>query len=491
MIAFLPRRIAGTLAALLLPTLAVADVPGSASAHAPVASGVSGTSGAALALAEEDLSIPALPLQAASDADARYPFYMPMAGLSRPAIRLFVRCEASRAAGREVYAGRDAAELYGRAEGGLDVTYEARDRAGRPCVYPFAPWLPQIAGPIDGTQYILHSSEPGTRVTFATQNEWATINLRLFDIGRARVHFEMRDIALDFPGAIQPMGALHIEGFDGTPPGLLTAVLRRVRLYGGKNALFVPGGQTMLYVEDSDIAGNVGTSADQQHTTYINGTLVSHFRNSVWHGQHAWANVASGHQLKDKAYLRVYENVTVTNQPTGTTASAMPLVDASAFGFTWTSNLRLRRLAPAQSVRDALVDLRTEIAYRPPATYPWPITATPDWRMPADPLTALDRLYLAVFQNTRVESFRTEPFVFALRPMGTGIAPDGKEMLGNATTTPAQQRTLALAFGTQGTFTRAFAPGANTLANPALPPQARWVLDRDAFITHALRLIGR
>ena len=423
--------------------------------------------------------------------DAIYPFYMPMQGLARPAIRLFVKCEASRRAGHEVYAGRDAASLYGRASGGFEFVYEATDAAGQPCVYPFAPWLPQITGPIGGTQYILRSSVPGRQVTFRDPGQWATIDLRLFDIGRNRVHFEMRDIALDFPGAIQPMGALHIEGFGGIRPGLLTTVIRRCRLYGGKNALFVPGGQTMLLVEDSAITGNVGTNADQEHSTYINGILVSHMRNSSWSGQHAWANMASGHQLKDKAYLRIYENVTVSNRPVGTTASAMPLVDASAFGFTWSNNLHLLRQAPAQTARDALVDLRSEIRYGTPDLYPWGVLAVPGWRMPADPLAALDQVYLSVFLNTRVDSFRSEPYVFALRNQGTGFAPGSDRVTGNDQAPRAWQRTVSLAFNTRGTLARVYGPGGWTYVDPRLPPAAQWVIDRDTFIRHALRLIGR
>ena len=116
-----------------------------------------------------------------------YPFYMPMQALRAPAVRLLVKCEASRAAGREVYQGRDAATLYGRAEGGYEFVYEAQDAAGRPCVYPFAPWLPQIVGALHGTQYILRSSQPGRQVTFRTADPWATINLRLFNIGRQAI----------------------------------------------------------------------------------------------------------------------------------------------------------------------------------------------------------------------------------------------------------------------------------------------------------------
>jgi hypothetical protein len=424
-------------------------------------------------------------------ADLPYPFYMPMAGLRRPAISLLVKCDASRAAGREVYSGRDAASLYGRAEGGFEFVYEALDQAGRPCVYPFAPWMPQIVGSLQGTQYILRSSVPGQRVTFRTNDQWAALGLRLLDFGRQRVHFEMRDIALDFPGAVQPMGALHLEAFGGAPPGLFTAVIRRSKIYGGKNAIFVPGGQTMLYIEDSDIAGNVGNNVDQEHTTYINGTLVSHFRNSLWHGQRAWQNIASGHQIKDKAYLRIYENVTVSNQPNGSTPSAMPLVDASAFGFTWANNLHLRRIQPAQAPREALVDLRSEIIYGAPGIYPWNPLANAGWRMPADPLAALDKVYLSVFLNTAVESFRREPYVFALRPTGNSLAPGTSTVQGNDRTTPAEQRAVSIAFHTTGQFDRAYGKEGWTFTDPRLSPATQWITDRDAFIRHALALVGR
>jgi hypothetical protein len=412
---------------------------------------------------------------------------MPMQGLRRPAVKLFVKCDASRAAGHEVYAGRGA----GQADGGFDLTYEAADSAGRPCVYPFIPALPQIVGNLQGTQYLLHSSVPGQRVTFRHPDQWAGIDLKLGDFGRQRVHFEMSDVELDFPGAVQMKGALHLEGYGGTGPGLFTAVIRRSKIFGAKNALFVPGGQTMLYIEDSELAGNVGTNVDQEHTTYINGILVSHFRNSVWHGQRGWADQASGHQLKDKAYLRVYENVTVANTPNGGPPSAMPLVDISAFGFTWANGLRLKRLAPAQTVRDTLVDLRTEIVYGAPGTYPWPVMADPAWRMPAAPLGALDKVYLSVFLNTAVDSFRTEPYVFALRPQGTNLVPGGNVVEGNSRTSRSQQRMVSLAFHTTGRIARVYSNEGWTYTDPQLPPGAGWIMDRDAFIRHALGLIGR
>lgn len=428
---------------------------------------------------------------APGEQDGNYPFYMPMEGLHRPAVTLFVKCDASRAAGREIYEGRDAASLYGRVEGGYEFVYEAVDGAGQPCVYPFAPWMPQTVGNLNGTQYIFRSSIPGKRVTFRTNDQWASLNLRMFDLGRQRVHFEMRDIDLDFPGAIQSRGALHLEVVGTAPPGLFTAVVRRSKVYGGKNAIFIPGGQTMLYVEDSDIAGNVGTNVDQEHTTYINGILVSHFRNSTWRGQLGWQDVASGHQLKDKAYLRIYENVTVSNETKGTPPSAMPLIDASSFGFTWAKNLRLQRVAPMQKPRDTLVDLRSEIVYGAPELYPWNVLVNRDWRMPADPLSALDKVYLSVFLNTSVESFRTEPYVFALRPQGTQLVPGSNVVEGNENTTLPQQRMVSMAFNTTGNIGQVYSKEGWTYTNPKLPPDAQWVTNGEAFVRHALGLIGR
>jgi hypothetical protein len=402
-----------------------------------------------------------------------------------------VRCDASRAAGREVFDRPSAAAIEGRIEGGYEFVYEAYDGAGRPCVYPFAPSMPQIVGQTNGTQYIFRSSVPGVQVTFRTNDAWATINPRLFELGPQRIHFEMRDIALDFPGAGEAKGAVHLEVLDVTRPGLITAVIRRSTIFGGKNAIFVPGGETMVLIEDSIIRGNVGDSVDQEHGTYINGTLVTHVRNSTWYGQKGWIDVASGHQLKDKAYLRVYENVTVANLPGATVPSAMPLVDISAFGFTWSNNLQLKRVPPAQDVRDSLVDLRTEIVYGAPDHYPWNIMVDPGWRMPANPLGALDQVYLSVFQNTLVDSFRSEPHVFRLNMQGLGVEPGTPTVIGNEQTTRAQQRMVSLAFNTRGTLRRAYTNEGWTYSDPVLPPEMQWVKDRDAFIRHALGLIGR
>jgi len=351
--------------------------------------------------------------------------------------------------------------------------------------------MPQLAGNLNGTQYVMRSSIPGQRVTFRTNDQWASVDLRAMDIGRQRIHFEMHDIELDFPGAVQPMGALHLETFGGERPGLFSAVVRRSRIFGGKNAIFVPSGQTMLYIEDSEIAGNVGTNVDQEHSTYINGILVSHMVRSSWYGQKTWQNIASGHQLKDKSYLRIYEDVTVSNRSSQTSPSAMPLIDASAYGFTWSKNLRLQRYASAQTPREGLVALRTDMLYGPANLYPWPVLVTNGWQMPASPLNALDKVYLSVFQNTTVESFRNEPFVFALHPQGFTMRDYPILIEGNEHSTRAQQRMVSLAFNTSARAARVFANGGWTYSDPQLPQDQRWVLDRDAFAAHALGLIGR
>ena len=235
----------------------------------------------------------------------------------------------------------------------------------------------------------------------------------------------------------------------------------------------------------------IGTNVDQEHTTYINGILVSHLRNSIWRGQRGWSNQASGHQLKDKAYLRIYEDLTVTNTPNGGPPSAMPLADISSFGFTWSNNLHLKRLAPEQTARDTLVDLRAEIVYGAPGFYPWNVLAGPAWRMPASPLQALDQVYLSAFFNTTVESFRTEPYVFALRPQSSNFVPGTQTVAEDGGAPRGQQRMVSLAFHTTGRMSKVYSGQGWTYTDPRLPPAASWVTDRDAFVRHALGLIGR
>jgi hypothetical protein len=171
--------------------------------------------------------------------------------------------------------------------------------------------------------------------------------------------------------------------------------------------------------------------------------------------------------------------------------SAMPLIDASAYGFTWSNNLRLNRVQPVQAPRDALVDLRSDMLYGAPDIYPWSVLAGGGWRMPATPLTVLGNVYLSVFLNTSVQSFRTEPFIFRLSPQGRALNPANSGVLLTDTTSRADQRMVSLAFHTTGPVARVYSSDGWTYTDPRLPAGAQWVLDRDAFIRHALGLIGR
>jgi hypothetical protein len=169
----------------------------------------------------------------------------------------------------------------------------------------------------------------------------------------------------------------------------------------------------------------------------------------------------------------------------------MPPIDASSFGFTWANNLHIRRVPSPQEPREGLVDLRSEILYGNPQHYPWPVIASAQWQMPAAALGALDKVYLSVFFNTEVQSFRNEPFVFALRPWGRGFEPGTPTIAGEGFTTRAEQRAVSLAFGTRGAFGKVYSGDGWTYVNPKLSDAMLWVADRDAFIRHALGLIGR
>ena len=103
----------------------------------------------------------------------------------------------------------------------------------------------------------------------------------------------------------------------------------------------------------------------------------------------------------------------------------------------------------------------------------------------------LDQVYLSAFFNTEVRSFRNEPYVFALRPWGRGFQPGTATIAGEGLTLKSEQRAVSLAFGTRGTFSKVYSGDGWTYANPRLSNEMLWVADRDAFIRHALGLIGR
>ena len=425
-----------------------------------------------------------------------------MSGLLAPKHVLHVLCDESVAAGEEVLAEGEKLPWNSYSAGGVEMIYEAKNDAGEACVYNFAPWHPRKGSGKNawpsGSQFIYRSSEPGTQVTFRTKSDWSSLSIKAGPHDGKRYHYEVKDVALDFPEAGQPMGALHLEAFaDPASGGLMTAVLRRVSIRGGKNALFLPGGATMLYIEDSDIGGNIGGHVDQQHSTYINGIISTHMVNTKWWGQRA-SGAYGGHQLKDKAYLRIYEDVSVTNVPDQGDPSTMPLNDITAFGFTWSKGLKLDRVKPNSSerrTRDALVDIRTSLLYTPAEQIPYaPGLNDSDWTMPmargeAIPDGLAQNVYLHVFHDTEVNSYREEPYVFRLHLQGTEYNDDDRISGPKEDRVPEQQRMVGLAFGTTGTFESAWKDQGHVYADPAMPADAEFVFDKDAFAYHSLNLL--
>ena len=55
----------------------------------------------------------------------------------------------------------------------------------------------------------------------------------------------------------------------------------------------------------------------------------------------------------------------------------------------------------------------------------------------------------------------------------------------------AWQRAVSIAIHTTGHMNRVYSSEGWTYNDPHLPPQDQWITDRDAFIRHALGLIGR
>lgn len=432
-----------------------------------------------------------------------YPFYMDMEGLLPPRITLHVRCDESMAAGKHVLAEGEKFPWSGYSRGGIELVYQAFDDTGAPCVYPFAPWSP-TRGPgdndwPDGSQFIYRSAVPGHRVVFRSEGEWARLHFKPWSLNERRFHFEMRDIELDFRKAVQAMGALHLEAVPDQT-SLLSVVIRRSRLTGAKNAMFIPSGRTMVYIEDSQIGANVGTNVDQEHSTYVNGILSFHAVDSIWFGQKASGSYG-GHQLKNYSYLTVLEDVTLDSGGGKGAASNRPLYDGSSYGFTWMNGLTLVR-QEAEQPREALIDLRDGHYHKGRkrgrneadgvVELPW--LKVDDWRMPvSDPCSteAINQTYLHVFRDVTVESFRQEPFVARLN----GVYDSYDEIMAD----PQATRARAFSFGTKGDFDGFLSPTGYryldenppvyTCEDPrgALPDV---LADRDAFIRNAFAKVG-
>ncbi|MEE4349749.1 MAG: hypothetical protein V2J26_05925 [Pacificimonas sp.] len=419
--------------------------------------------------------------------DYDYPFYMDMTGLLEPQTKRFVRCDESMAAGKHVFSDGETEPYQRFAPGGMEFVYQAYDDTGAPCVYPFGPWLPrQGVGKWewpDGSQFIWRSAVPGARVIF---DEGSTLKLG----GKAkdvRWHFEMRDLELRVSN--YPIGAVHLA-VETEGSALLTAVIRNSHIKGGANGLFGISSNTMLYVENSEIGESLGRNVDQQHSVYLNRLLSSHFKDSRVYGQRA-SESYGGHQLKDKSYLRIYEDLEVSNLGGVLDPSNRPLLDTNLHGFTWVDGLDIIRVE-TEKPREALIDIRND-RYFISRAEPFSNVTSDDWLMPMSPGEAipaglLGNVNLGVYRNVRADSYRTEPFVARLKAMPQRHATTGGYVapIFEGDVPVERQRAIALAFDPEHTAERFFSDQNYVYVNPDIPAaDQQLVSDRETFIRHA------
>ncbi|MBZ6380071.1 hypothetical protein B5C34_00230 [Pacificimonas flava] len=422
-----------------------------------------------------------------------YPFYMNMDGLIEPPRVLHVRCDESIAAGEHVLSDGETLPYNGYSKGGLEVIYQAFDDYGQPCKYPFSPYTPRIGSGKNewpsGSQFIWRSAVPGHRVEFHSDSSFAKLRLA-GDRPDRRFHFEMRDIELHFDQADNVVGALHMN-MTPSGAGLLTVVVRNSYVSGGRNALFIPPGNTMLYVEDSEIGRNVGKNVEQEHGVYLNRILSSHWKNSTVFGQRA-SGPYGGHQLKDKSYLRIYEDLEITNFGGVLEPSNRPLLDINLLAFTWVDGLKITRVE-TESPRDALIDIRND-KYRPDDHLPFSAVTTDEWTMPmcpGEPIPAglLRDVSLSVFRNVETDSFRTEPFITRLKAMPQDHKEDGVGPVFIGDVPVEKQRAIALAFSPQHSAESFFSDENYVYVDPDIPAaEQALVSDMETFVRHAFDL---
>ncbi len=433
---------------------------------------------------------------------------MPVADLIAPVLTANVLCDESIAAGKEVLAGGSDLPSNDYSRGGVHMIYEARDDAGKPCVYPFVPWMPRPGSGKNawetGSQFVWRSSEAGTRVTFKSDSQWAAMNFKTGQSDGKRYHMEVVDLDLDFTGSVQPSGALWFQSYpDGASGGLSSLVIRNSRITGGKNALFAPSGAIMIYAEDSEIGRNLGINIDQEHAIYLNGVLTSHFKDTLIFGQRA-SSGAGGHILKAKSAVRILENVTLDNGGGVLDPTNRPLGDFSGFGWTWSDGLNLIRRAPTGDYRPVLVDMRRDYYFGKRLNLPWSTAA--GWEMPTAPGdcsgNVANDVYLHVFRDTVVNSEVSEESVFRMSGVvdikHSGI--HGKTSHAEIVANPRRNRGMLLSFNTQHEADAVTADGYFYLKpayqtyhceNGKLAPKvAALAGDRDAFVNHALKLIN-
>ncbi|MGB3721817.1 MAG: hypothetical protein WA979_03230 [Pacificimonas sp.] len=443
--------------------------------------------------------------------ERRLPAYFPIGALRAPASQITLLCDESLAAGEAVYKNGKSFPTY--AGDGLEVTVEARDDSGAPCRYPFALSAPKngsgASGYGDGSQYIFRSSVPGVRAIFSSDNQWAAFGLKGGKKNGRRIHIEIRDIAFEYQAGVQASGGIWNQIYpDAASGGLVTFALINVSVTGGKNALFSPSGNIMMYVADSDIGGNVGKHFDQHHSVYVNAIRSFHAVDS-WIGGQRSTKGTGGHQLKSKARINILEDVTLDNGGGEFSRSNRPLADLSAFSYTWSTGLRLIRREPdPEERRNALVDIRRD-RYGP-SEVPLPFPDAAGWTMPVAPGDCgnIDQIpsngvYLQIFRNTKVLSATEEPFIFRANGVVDtryeGIHPKAShdDLMAN----PRRNRALVLTFDSDfdggpdsgdGYFYLKPSYPTYHCADPELTGAfAGLTGDRDRFIAHAFSMLDR
>ena len=345
-----------------------------------------------------------------------YPFYFPMSGLKAPTDIRYISCSKSNAAG-ELRDMKNEPVVQYNAElfTGIEYIYEA------PCTY-------KNMGPAgirnwkwaDGSQVIHRTSSRGSKAIFSSDDNWVVLRFNPGET-QGRFHAEVIDLELKFTNNIQVMGSLHFEVYPNASSGqLATLVVRDSVIEGGKNGIFIPGGASMTYVENTKVGRNVGTNIDQEHVTYINGVISTHFKNVSFYGSNAGGG-AGGHILKNKAAIRILESVTLDNAKSKADNSIMPLGDFSSFGYTWSENLvLLRRKAAVGNMRDTVIDVREDRYFEPNGPVKMPFMDAKGASMPSAPpgctnlLDNPDQSYWHVFNNTVLDSAIKDTSVFRL-----------------------------------------------------------------------------
>ena len=391
-----------------------------------------------------------------------YPAAFPMQNLLEPVFRATVRCDESMSAGKHILAKGASFPYQKYSKGGIEITYEARDDQGQPCVYPFAPWIPvRGSGQNDwpsGSQFIWRTDTPGVRARFQSSHAWHAWHLKAGKSDGMRYHAELRDIGMEFEANKQKKGSIQFEAIASAKSGaVFTLALFNVSATGGKNVIFVDKGPVMVFIEGGEFRKNLAPHIDQEHIVYASGPLYFHARNASFFGAKGNKN-AGGHVLKVKAAVTVLDNVSVSNAGGLGSPTPMPPVDLTATSFVWTRNLVLERDEPDAPVRDGLIDGHRDFYYGPRLAAPW--KTVEDWRMPTDPGDCsgdvADDIWLHFHHNMRINSFRKEPYVVRYSgvydDVWNGIKPG--DSLETIKRQPHRNRGYSVTFGAEGSFER-------------------------------------